>query len=98
MSGDLLRTEDGLRTWKRLSPPEELKDSSSFSELAFVDEHRGLAVHNELGVKGVYKTSDGGRTWTRVKIDGDLSGLTVVPGSTLIIAVGEGGLYSFTPI
>ncbi len=98
VSGDLLKTEDGLRTWKRLPPPEELKDSSSFSELAFVDEHRGLAVHDELGVRNIYKTRDGGRTWTRVKVNGNLSGLTVVPGTARIVAVGEDGVYSFTPI
>jgi photosystem II stability/assembly factor-like uncharacterized protein len=95
---NILRTEDGLRTWKPLSASAELKDDAPpFSELAFLDDRRGLAVLSELGVRRVYKTNDGGTTWTAVNINRNLSGLAVVAGSNRIIAVGEGGLYSFSP-
>jgi photosystem II stability/assembly factor-like uncharacterized protein len=94
----VLRTEDGLRTWKRFSGSAEIKDEAPpFSDLAFVDERRGLAVLNELGFRSIYKTNDGGSTWTRVNLNSNLSGLTLVPGSNRIMAVGERGVYSFSP-
>jgi len=97
---DFLTTNDALKTWKRFSPFAELnQEGSPFDELAFIDERRGLAVYTTEGGWGrLYKTNDGGRTWSLVKLDHKISGLAAVPGAKQIMAVGEGSIYSFTPI
>lgn len=97
---DFLTTDDQLKTWQRFSPSAELyAEVPPFDELAFVDERRGLAVYTTEGGSGrLYKTNDGGRTWTLVKLDHKISGLAAVPGTTQIMAVGEGRIYSFSPI
>lgn len=97
---DFLTTSDELKTWQRFSPSAELNaEVPPFDELAFVDDRRGLAVYTTEGGSGrLYKTNDGGRTWTHVKLDQKISGLAVVPGTTQIMAAGEGKIYSFSPI
>lgn len=97
---DFLTTDDELKTWQRFSPSAELNaEVPPFDELAFVDERRGLAVYTtEGGLGRLYKTNDGGRTWALVKLDHKISGLAAVPGATRIMAVGEGRIYSFSPI
>ena len=100
MSGaSLLITDDGLKTWKPFRGARDLgAEGSPFAELAFIDERRGLAIQEEGGSGRLYKTNDGGKTWTRVKLDHNVFSLARIPGTTQIKAVGEGEVYSFTPI
>jgi photosystem II stability/assembly factor-like uncharacterized protein len=95
----LVTTDDGLKTWKTFSPSAESNEGELlFYDLAFVDERRGLAVQHDGGSGRLYKTNDGGRTWTIVKLDQNVFSLALVPGTTQIKVVGEGEVYSFTPI
>ena len=57
---DLWRTEDGWRTWERITVP-DLSGMYGFTAVTFLDAAQGWAV--SAGGK-VLRSRDGGRTWT----------------------------------
>lgn len=67
--GNVMRSSDRGNTWKLLNTP--LTGSGIFADLAFRDSLNGLAVAranaNPYSADGgIYKTSDGGASWTQV--------------------------------
>jgi photosystem II stability/assembly factor-like uncharacterized protein len=58
--GHLLFTEDGGANWRKVPAPE----LSSYSCISFIDAHRGWAVSNTQRKGRVWRTEDGGRTWS----------------------------------
>lgn len=89
-TGSLLLTTDAGKTWKTIKAPEQVLYAASFS-----DEKHGI-VH---ALRAIYTTSDGGATWTQVKIDLESDDLTGFPyvstvlalnADHMIIVVGEG--------
>jgi photosystem II stability/assembly factor-like uncharacterized protein len=63
--GTVLRTTDGGRTWRNVSPPDaaghELRDIEAF------DARRAVVLSIGQGTDSrIYRTSDGGATWQRV--------------------------------
>jgi photosystem II stability/assembly factor-like uncharacterized protein len=63
-SGDELSvSHDGGETWTTIAPNVNLSDT--LSQFQFVDAHTGWAVTNDAnGHASLYKTTDGGQTWT----------------------------------
>jgi photosystem II stability/assembly factor-like uncharacterized protein len=55
------RTTDGGRTWRASAPPRCL-EACGGTHLSFVDTQRGFVIAEQ----GLFATSDGGATWTRV--------------------------------
>jgi photosystem II stability/assembly factor-like uncharacterized protein len=71
-TGALYRTVDGGRSWKRLSShwSHGCAGGSGF-RLSFLDKHHGWLVSPAPTAPGsaVYRTADGGRTWTSMALD-----------------------------
>ncbi|HWN08813.1 MAG TPA: hypothetical protein VNO50_05970 [Pyrinomonadaceae bacterium] len=94
----LIRTENGARSWQVIYPSEKVgPDAVSFNEIVFVDGRRGLALYTHTGRGQLYKTDDAGRSWSRIVTEESFSALGGVSGSKLVMAVGKGGIYSFSP-
>jgi len=73
---DFYGTDDGGRTWHRMSTNLARQTSGSCVGLGFLDAHFGLAVRHDLPPNGsvtasrltqyLFKTTDGGLTWTLI--------------------------------
>ena len=62
----MLRTTDGARKWRVVGQLRVGYDRYGDASLAFSTASRGVAA----GPAGDYMTDDGGRTWTRIALDG----------------------------
>ena len=60
--GSLLRTEDGGSSWDKVSS----REVGRFNKVSFIDSHRGWAINKINGQGWVWRTTDGGRTWTAI--------------------------------
>jgi photosystem II stability/assembly factor-like uncharacterized protein len=71
-SGDFFRTDDGGATWSRIWT----KPGTFIRAIGFIDENQGFlgnvgnAYPNVSDTTPLYRTRDGGRTWTPVDIGG----------------------------
>ncbi len=55
-------TEDGAQTWTSVSS--DVLFGESFAGMDFVNTHTGwIWTYEETGLRGLYKTTDGGKTW-----------------------------------
>ena len=85
--GTILRTEDGGQTFSRRA---SLPAASTPDDLAFATGDAGLAVAGAGRNSEIFRTLDGGTTWTSVAITpGRVRDLYLAPGGTAY-AVGEG--------
>jgi photosystem II stability/assembly factor-like uncharacterized protein len=68
--GCMFRTTDGGKTWQRGDP--QCMGGQVLWNMRFIDSRRGYAVGVEyMGAWGppVYRTMDGGQTWTEIRMD-----------------------------
>ncbi|MEU6314980.1 oxidoreductase [Streptomyces sp. NPDC047014] len=63
--GTVLRTRDGGRTWKDVSPPAAVAEGLELRDIEAFDERRAVALSiGEGEASRVLRTEDGGATWT----------------------------------
>jgi len=60
--GFILQTQDGGTTWAKIYTPTEKLEISA---ITFIDNNKGFCI----GINTIYKTIDGGQTWTENKIN-----------------------------
>lgn len=93
----VLHTADRGKTWTIAETPIVANDSTGIFSVAFRDTRNGIAVGGDYrkekdGVDNAAITSDGGKTWTLVKVSGFRSVVHFVPGTrNSAIAVGPQG-------
>ena len=93
----VLHTADRGKTWTIADTPIIANESTGIFSLAFSDAQHGVAVGGDYkkekeGVDNAAITSDGGKTWTLVKLSGFRSVVAYIPGtSKSLVAVGPQG-------
>lgn len=93
----VLHTADRGKTWTIADTPIVANESTGIFSVAFRDALHGVAVGGDYkkekeGVDNAAITSDGGKTWTLVKVSGFRSVVRYIPGApTSLIAVGPQG-------
>ena len=93
----VLHTADRGKTWTMADTPIIANASTGIFSLAFKDALHGVAVGGDYrkekeGVDNAAITSDGGKTWTLVKLSGFRSVVHYVPGTAnSLVAVGPQG-------
>ena len=89
VTGDksVYRTEDGGETFARVT---EVPGSGSPTDIAFTSPDIGIAITASSGAGKIYRTTDGGSSWTEVQSTGQgLNDLTFVGGGVGYV-VGDG--------
>lgn len=95
----LIRTNDSGKSWSVIYPSQGLgkvSEAVTLSNLLFVDDQRGLALSRQLGSGNLYKTNDGGKSWSQIVSESNFSGLGKVVGTSLVIAVADDAVYSLS--
>lgn len=71
--GGIFRTNDGGNTWNRVTPPGvELKGTrADWAPAYFLDADRAWIAHNHERRLTVYRTVNGGQSWTTVDVDAE---------------------------
>jgi photosystem II stability/assembly factor-like uncharacterized protein len=93
----MLHTADRGKSWTVADTPIVANASTGIFSVAFRDAQHGVAIGGDyskekLGVDNAAITSDGGKTWTLVKVSGFRSVVRYIPGApTSLIAVGPQG-------
>ncbi len=93
----MLHTPDRGKTWTVADTPIIANASTGIFSVAFRDAQHGVAIGGDYrkekeGVDNAAITSDGGKTWTLVKVSGFRSVVRYIPGATSsLIAVGPQG-------
>ena len=93
----MLHTPDRGKTWTVAETPIVANASTGIFSVAFRDAQHGVAIGGDYrkekeGVDNAAITSDGGKTWTLVKVSGFRSVVRYIPGATSsLIAVGPQG-------
>lgn len=93
----MLHTADRGKTWTVVDTPIIANASTGIFSVAFRDAQHGVAIGGDyrtekVGVDNAAITSDGGKTWTLVKVSGFRSVVRYIPGATTsLIAVGPQG-------
>lgn len=107
----VLHTSDRGKTWSVVDTPIAASASAGIFSVAFRDKLHGVIVGGDFkkekeAVDNAAITSDGGKTWTLVKVSGFRSVVQLVPGTkTTFVAVGPQGAdiseddgHTWTPI
>ena len=93
----VLHTADRGKTWTMADTPIIANESTGIFSVAFRDALHGVAVGGDYkkekeGVDNAAITSDGGKTWTLVKVSGFRSVVRYMPGTAnSLVAVGPQG-------
>jgi photosystem II stability/assembly factor-like uncharacterized protein len=93
----VLHTGDRGKTWTIADTPIAASNSAGIFSVAFRDKNHGVIVGGDYSkekdaVDNAAITSDGGKTWTLVKISGFRSVVRYVPGTKMsLVAVGPQG-------
>lgn len=93
----MLHTADRGKTWTVADTPIIANASTGIFSVAFKDAQHGVAIGGDYrkekeGVDNAAITSDGGKTWTLVKVSGFRSVVHYIPGtSNSVLAVGPQG-------
>lgn len=93
----VLHTPDRGKTWTVADTPIVANTSTGIFSVAFRDAQHGVAVGGDfrtekVGIDNAAITSDGGKTWTLVKVSGFRSVVRYVPGERMsLIAIGPQG-------
>lgn len=82
-SGELLRSTDAGRHFRRVAAP-SLTAQGSIPEIVFANGEDGFAYLG--GGSPLYFTHDGGRSWQRARLRGDVHALTVGGGDVYAVA------------
>src|SRR5262249_58306544 len=79
---EVMETTDGGATWKAVA-----REPFAYGVPTFVDAEHGVAV---VGKGEVYRTSDGGRRWSRGRLPGHARALTNGAGFARLVAIPAG--------
>ncbi len=64
--GRLIRTADAGATWQELAPPAE----SDWTKVRFTDERTGFLCNSSGEDPQLWRTENGGDTWSRIRLEG----------------------------
>jgi len=93
----LSHTTDGGTTWLEIVPAGLAPPGPCKSTIRFADAQRGfIAAYDPAGSPVVYRSTDGGRTWTASTRLSDPPGFTTRPAQGPILRVGRLGTFGAT--
>lgn len=91
--GKLYRTTDTGLTWTKLTTPiTDFGSAAAGGRLYFSDNNNGIIIGTVGTTSTLYKTSNGGNTWTTAgAYTAPYSSMSYIPGTTILVGTGRSG-------
>jgi photosystem II stability/assembly factor-like uncharacterized protein len=97
----IIATRNGGKSWELIYRQTDSKPNvgpDTFGDIAFIDRSHGLAITQELGGGRLFKTSDGGKSWTGISANERFRQLALTPATRRGVLLGTKHVYSVSQI